>query len=291
MQKSGRKNRNFRHACKRHNDVLYCFRGDCMEKTVKSINIVGEPKVYEIVTDSWSRPQFAVRGHDGLSLFVAGKIEYHFAGGSVVAQVGDVMVLPGNIPYSGTSLTDGVASFIVVDFDCDDPTAFASLSLPTVISTERYGGIRQKFRDCLQTYNAWQLTSPFKVKGLVYSLIADLMEAGSDKVSDVTTEILQYISANLSNPDLRVGGICGRFFISESQLRRNVQKATGMNPTAYITSLRLERAAAELRWSDRAVKDIALAAGFDDPYYFSNCFTRRFSLSPTAYRQQHGKMI
>jgi hypothetical protein len=47
---------------------------------------------------------------------------------------------------------------------------------------------------------------------------------------------------------------------------------------------RLERAAALLRTTDRAVADICLAVGLRSVGSFTTSFTRAFGMSPTAYR-------
>ena len=61
--------------------------------------------------------------------------------------------------------------------------------------------------------------------------------------------------------------ICGRFFISESQLRRNIKKATGLPPDEYIRRLRINRAKNELISTQWKICEISESCGFSSPYY------------------------
>ena len=102
--------------------------------------------------------------------------------------------------------------------------------------------------------------------------------------------IVAYIAENVGNPDLSVGQLCRKFFISESQLRRNIQRATRLAPSEYILTLRINRAKNELSYTDRSVKEIAARCGFASPYYFSRCFRQSTGLSPLAYRKNSHAM-
>jgi two-component system response regulator YesN len=54
----------------------------------------------------------------------------------------------------------------------------------------------------------------------------------------------------------------------------------------YLTSLRLEYAAKLLIISDFSSMEICYASGFNDFSNFSRAFKKRFSLSPSSYRNQ-----
>ena len=38
--------------------------------------------------------------------------------------------------------------------------------------------------------------------------------------------------------------------------------------------------------SNRNITEIAYRVGFNDPKYFTRCFTKQFGISPTAYKDQ-----
>lgn len=72
---------------------------------------------------------------------------------------------------------------------------------------------------------------------------------------------------------------------SPQHLNRRFRRALGVTPRQYLTRLRMDAAAAMLIESDRPVKDVAAAVGFDDPYYFSRAFRQQFGSSPAQFRE------
>ena len=75
--------------------------------------------------------------------------------------------------------------------------------------------------------------------------------------------------------------------LSPAHFSREFRRAFGEPPHKYLLTRRLERAAALLRNTDRAVADICLAVGLRSVGSFTTSFGRAFGLSPTAYRAAH----
>ncbi len=74
--------------------------------------------------------------------------------------------------------------------------------------------------------------------------------------------------------------------VSPNHLLRLFKAATNSTPGDYLLQLRLERAAKQLRESDRAISEIAAANGFPDSNYFSRRFRARYGQSPRDYRRR-----
>ena len=126
----------------------------------------------------------------------------------------------------------------------------------------------------------------FTLKSRLYELIGSVYEYTYGFVgTDSTVKIAEYIGNNIGDVNLKVSGICAEFFISESQLRRNIQRLTGLTPNEYINSLRLDRAKNMLCYSGRSIKEISAECGFASQYYFSKSFSRHFGCSPTEYKR------
>ena len=71
---------------------------------------------------------------------------------------------------------------------------------------------------------------------------------------------------------------------SVDYLRRIFIKSFGTTPKAYLTDLRLEKAAAMLRSGDVNVADISIQCGYYDASYFARMFKQRFGIVPSEYR-------
>ena len=62
--------------------------------------------------------------------------------------------------------------------------------------------------------------------------------------------------------------------LGKSQLHALFRELTGHAPMTYLRRLRIDAAKALLEDPDLSIKQVALAAGFDDPYHFSRVFSR-----------------
>ncbi len=58
------------------------------------------------------------------------------------------------------------------------------------------------------------------------------------------------------------------------------KRGTGETFVNYITKVRLEKAEILLNNTDMKVTEIAMAAGYDDPNYFTTVFRKKYNLSP-----------
>ncbi len=242
--------------------------------------------VYYHKSSDWKRTEFVPRGRDGLVLFLDGEIDYNFGDRHYVASAGDILCFPGNIPYNGKRLTCDVA-FMVADFRCACDDEYGKMGFPPVSRASDFEMYRSRFYELLRVYRENRLSSCFRMKSMLYELIGMVYEDINPECKRQSSrEILDFIGTNYGNAELRITDICAEFFISESQLRRNIIKLTGMTPNEYINTLRLDTARNELCYSEKTVKEISCDCGFASQYYFSKSFARRFGMSPAKYRER-----
>lgn len=234
----------------------------------------------------WSRDVSRPRILDGITLLTEGCIEYRFEHKTLTARAGDLVFLSGNPPYSGKKLSDRV-SFYVVNFECATSEEFERIGAPSVVTVDDFKSIEQEMATTLDMWNKQPIEAPFAVKGLVYRLLCHAVhDCKPERRVSGTERILEHIMEHLGDPSLSIKKLCAEFYISESQLRRNVQKATGLKPNEYLLKLRLQKAQNELLHTDKAIKRIAEECGFASPYYFSRCFSEHLHTSPKEYRKK-----
>ena len=75
------------------------------------------------------------------------------------------------------------------------------------------------------------------------------------------------------------------FSISKQALIQRFRLATRKTPMEYLSYVRIDQSKLLLRDTAMSVSQIAEQCGFDNVYYFSNCFKRATGLSPSAYRK------
>ena len=75
--------------------------------------------------------------------------------------------------------------------------------------------------------------------------------------------------------------------LSEAHFSREFRRAFGETPHQYLLTRRLERAAALLRNTDRAISDVCFAVGLKSVGSFTTSFGRAYGVPPGAYRAAH----
>ena len=97
-----------------------------------------------------------------------------------------------------------------------------------------------------------------------------------------------YILSHYTEP-LSVKELAYRAGYTEARFILLFCRYFGAPPKSYITYLRLNKAREMLRTTALPVCRIANLCGYEDEFYFSRLFCRRFGMSPMAYRKS-GKL-
>ena len=241
--------------------------------------------VYQNDTLTWSRKTPAKRNRNGAVLFTEGEIEYYFPNKTIVATRGSVMLFPSNIPYYGRARTQRVA-YCVLDFQTLSENEFSAFGAPRIEQPEEFEQLHRDFLDIISAWEKKKIDAPLRARAFLYATLAKIIENNQDDtINTERSAVLTYIFEHYTDPEISVLGLCEKFYISESQLRRNVLKFTGMTTNEYITSLRLSRAKKELICTQKSIAQIAHECGFSSAYYFSRCFHQHEGLSPKEYRE------
>ena len=115
-----------------------------------------------------------------------------------------------------------------------------------------------------------------------------LRRYGRKEEQGIVDRVRAYIRDNYGE-DLSTTELAGLFFLNSKYLSAVFKEKTGMNLTAYIEAVRMEKAKQLLRDGRLSVSEAALHTGYSDPNYFSKVFKRYTGLSPKLYREDGGK--
>jgi len=70
-------------------------------------------------------------------------------------------------------------------------------------------------------------------------------------------------------------------------LSKTFKEETGKNLSAYITDVKMEKAAELLSGTDRWVHEIMESVGYQKSQYFSKIFKEKYGVTPNEYRRTH----
>lgn len=97
---------------------------------------------------------------------------------------------------------------------------------------------------------------------------------------------LDYMEKNYSNVNLSLGSVCSYLSVSTSYFSTIFKNATGETFVEALTRIRMEKARGMLETSNMKSYEVALAAGYNDPHYFSSIFKKHTGMTPTEYAKQ-----
>ena len=103
-------------------------------------------------------------------------------------------------------------------------------------------------------------------------------------------ELMEVMEENYGNPEFGVQELADAMHISRSQLSKKITAESGLPPTQFIRNYRLDIAKKMLaeNVANRNITEIAYRVGFNDPKYFTRCFTKLYGVSPSSYKDRQG---
>jgi len=116
------------------------------------------------------------------------------------------------------------------------------------------------------------------------SLEADKIEF--EKVHKPFVEkLMEVMEGNYTNADFGVAELSEAMGVSMSVLNKKVSSNMGVRTTEFIRNYRLDIARKLiLKKGGRNISEIAFSVGFNDPKYFTRCFTKLYGVSPSSYK-------
>ena len=97
-------------------------------------------------------------------------------------------------------------------------------------------------------------------------------------------DIIQYLADNFSM-DLTNELVAKRFHYHPDYISKIIHSYTGLTLKQYIINLRLRESMNLLRHSDKPIKEIARAVGYDNLHYYTRLFKMKTGVTPGQYRR------
>lgn len=130
---------------------------------------------------------------------------------------------------------------------------------------------------------------------LTLSLILFILDRTDKNISKSASNderlyaIIEYINANIAQPELSINSIAAKFYISRSYLSAFFKKNMGITLSAYLRKIRLSNAAMQLASTNKKVMDISVDSGFNSLTTFLREFKKEYGISPSDMRQKTDK--
>jgi transcriptional regulator GlxA family with amidase domain len=92
------------------------------------------------------------------------------------------------------------------------------------------------------------------------------------------------------NTNVNIEELACKLNVGYSYFRQMFRKYTGISPTQYHLSLRIQKAKDLLVSTEKSFKEIAIDLGFESYFYFSRIFKDKTGKSPAEFRKEHQRL-
>ena len=112
----------------------------------------------------------------------------------------------------------------------------------------------------------------------------DIREESQDR--KFLDKLMEVIEENYQDATFDVAELIEKMHMSKSLLHKKLQSLVGQSAVKVIRSYRLTKAKELMESAEKApvsVSEIAYEVGFNDPKYFTRCFTKHYGMSPSEF--------
>lgn len=221
---------------------------------------------------------------DGTCSITINKKEY-------LAKKGDWFFIPAGTEHSYHNFFDKEFKKFWIHFELTPKNQLFSKGEIDGMVNVKNSKITALFREFATKFSSNTPCDLISVKATVLKLLAIYLELNKmhseftlfNENSEINMAI-QYVYENLKNPisNKTLAEIC---HLHPTHFIRFFKSKTGTTPQNFIKYARMEKAKKYLIETDKSITEIAESLGYEDSMYFSKCYKKQFSLSPSAYRK------
>ena len=141
--------------------------------------------------------------------------------------------------------------------------------------------------DRFEGLSIWEEEKYRELQGTYPVIFISFADVKQNNYEDAVQKIKNIVYENISNPEFSISETLKNTGYNIDYARRCFFRETGFTPKEYLLNLRLSYAK-KLLLQDNfiSVEWVAFTCGFNDAFYFSALFKKRFGLSPRTYRNR-----
>ncbi len=231
-----------------------------------------------------------------------GRVSFELGEKQVSLAAGEAMLVPCDTEYKIKAEEASLVGF--VGFEARIFTVLRILSLfdyPMFFGAESgiYAACK-KISDMgeVSEFTNSRLENAIKTVSLLYTSVSEITEkslplkTGESMMNNFAAfaDVLSHIGTHLAENIMQetLAGIAG---LSPDSFYRQFKKVIGFSPKDYIISERLRRARAMFVLTDLSVGEVSAAVGYENQFYFSGLFSKRYGVSPTGYKKSVERIV
>lgn len=257
--------------------------------------------------------QSSPHSHDFVSFHyvLSGHVRFQLGNSTVVVHKDEVLIINPNVEHCqllDDPDTDLQSTVFYLGIDDLYIKGYPKNYVPydsAVIQLRKYQNeLYQCYHEIILTQEkketGWSLMSKVLSLQFLVLLLKELAPPTSSSIQDyfqlktydkqtIAQTITSYFQENYMKK-ISVEEIARSSYLSTTYITKIYKEVTGDTPINYLINLRMEKAREILKEGHFSIQDAAKKVGYDDPYYFSKLFKKRFGLSPSAYKRSQTEL-
>ena len=202
------------------------------------------------------------------------------------ARPGDVVIFPRGVKFSRRVEAPIDSLYISFDWDVDDSELRDIIWPCGVLDFPERARVDADTQMLRRLCNLDTALSQHYFCDIIFEF-ARLREVNLFDVSSIRdkaiVEAIRIINLDYAKP-LRISELARRLGMSHVSFTNRFEQAAKQKPVAYLASVRLYHACILLDTTDLTIAEIADRCGFENQFYFSRCFAKKYGLPPSGGR-------
>lgn len=220
-----------------------------------------------------------------------GRLSVQSNGKTMVAEPGQVGFVNCHDPHEYHTI--GNAEFVWLHVDGAHTRHFyeqvVSQQKGFVFNLSYAEEIRKRLFEILQACRNEQLPGDARLSYMLYGVLTALLDQNpvtleKDRSDAPILAAVAFIKAHYDEA-ITLADIAATAHMSQYYFSRQFKKACGYSPHEYLIMTRINRAKHLLKTTSQPVKVVAQSVGYNNITTFTNTFTARVGLSPSAFRK------
>ena len=214
-----------------------------------------------------------------LSFRTKGNAVFYRNGKTVHVSENDILYVPENIFYSQES--DTYDEIIAIHFKVDKDL-FPDLTALTPKDTKI---AEELFKKAYSLYTAGGEKAHFACLSVIYEILNLFLSKSTENLPHILLKAKDIIEKSFADSSFSVSLLADKLNISEAYLRMLFSKHMGLSPSAYLKSLRFDRAKKLLETGYYSVGTVSEMSGYENEKNFSTAFKKFTGKSPSEYKK------
>ena len=217
-----------------------------------------------------------------LVFVISGRARYTMRETFFDVREGDVFYLSKGEKYVIDVYTDDYR-FICVDYLWTEDGEFLSENIK-IRSVENFKRLFQELYGAFYSDKKSKMPKSYSVLYRIYADIIDERNVYTPSAKRKKAEkAFDYIKERFCDSTLRISEVAKVCNMSMAHFRRLFMETYRLSPMQAVLSLRFQKALSLLSSREATVTKIAESCGFENVYYFSKAFKKRYGVSPKEY--------